>query len=445
MRSIIAFICRALLLALYVVLGRYEHVAAPLDLIERAVVTCLQICLLGAAWVIYELCAFVVRSLSRRAYSRVGLQRTRTQAHQDDDLDVDDMFDEPANSHNEKHAARPSTPRSASSAPQTASSAPNADRPPRFSIAESDSDHAPSEHPSHSEPHDEPVTFASRLALARYVAKVHVIGIVVWTTMLSIDYALSQTSFLFVLGMLLGNVAAVLGGAAHPSMSLGVIGLYWGLSGSLVFLYLARDGASAFAETETELGMHPNRIEWSQLLMAVNVVLSPASCGFSWTFWMDARTLLEHYRTSLYTSVMLSVPVLIFVRGAYLSDLLARYPAPWLAHVLLTEPVLKFMTIYAMTLSLDAEDVVEMLAVNTSIVGACYIAFEPHDTAFNAAVGVLISAIFGLHAARVAKRTLRERARKQMFVIGPLERPRADTRSQDEETQTRDVYSHSSL
>ena len=55
MRSIIAFICRALLLALYVVLGRYEYIATPLEVIERAVVTCLQICILGVAWVIFEL------------------------------------------------------------------------------------------------------------------------------------------------------------------------------------------------------------------------------------------------------------------------------------------------------------------------------------------------------------------------------------------------------
>lgn len=438
MRSIIAFICRALLLALYVVLGRYEYIATPLEVIERAVVTCLQICILGVAWVIFELCAFVVRALSRRAYARVDLNK-----YASEDLDLEDMFDEPEKA---KLSSRPATPRSAVSVP----SLPAVDGPPRFSIADSDSDVASSEKSLPPGPHEDSVTFASRLELARYVAKVHVIGIVVWTTMLSIDYGLSQTSFLFVLGMLLGNVATVIGGAAHPSMSLGVLGVYWGLSGTLVFLYLARDGASALVETETELGMQQNRLEWSQLVMAVNIALSPASCGFSWTFWMDARTLLEHYRTSLYTSVMLSVPVLIFVRGAYLVNVLAKYPAPWLAHVIVTEPVLKFMTIYAMTLSLDAEEVVEMLAVNTSVVGACYIAFEPHDAAFNAAVGVLIAALLTLHSTRIAKRVLRERARKPQLVIRSLDarqgRPRSlDTHTQDEETQTRDVYSHSSL
>jgi hypothetical protein len=458
MQCIIAFIIRALLLTLYVVLGRYEHVATPLDVIERAVVTCLQVCLLGAAWVIFEVCAFVVRVLSRRAYARVSEHRRRG------DEDVDDMFDD--------DLLRPSADRMpdaveilprAQAAPEplrlrNSTPDPSCEPPtePRFSINESDSDSDKpcSERSVRTDSAERPVTFASRLALGQYVAKVHVIGIVVWTTMLSIDYALSQTSFVFVLGMLLGNVAAVLtGSSAHPSMSFSVLVVYWGLSGTLVLLYLVRDGASALAVTEAELGMTQTHLEWSQLVMAVNVLLSPASCGFSWTFWMDARTLLEHYRTSLYTSVILSVPVLIFVRGTYLTDVLARYSTPWLSHVIVTEPVLKFMTIYAMTLSLDAENVVDMLVVNTSVVGACYIGFEPHDVTFNVFVGVLVAALLALHMTRLVRRVLLERSRQAKFVVtehciqsrSVRTHAREDTKFVTQESDMPDVYSHGSL
>ena len=358
MRPVLAFFCRTLLLAVYVVLGRYEHEATPLNVVERAVVTCMQACLLGAGWVLYELCALVVRVLSRSAYTHVG-------AGDPDDLE-------------------PGRRRAADKGDADATSV---------------------------------VTFASRLALGRYIAKVHVIGVVVWTTMLSIDYALSQASFVFVLGMLLGNVAAVLTSRSpHPGTPLAVVAVYWSLTGALVLLYLVRDGASALVATEAELGMTPSRLEWSQVFMAVAVLLSPGSCGFSWTFWMDARTLLAHYRTSLYTCIILSVPVLILVRDTYLPDILARYSAPWLAHVLVTEPLLKFMTIYTMTLSLDAEDVVEMLTVNTSVVGACYVAFEPHDVAFDAAVAVLIALLLALHAVRLTRRALRTRRQPQFCI-----------------------------
>jgi hypothetical protein len=444
MRSIIAFICRTLLLTVYVVLGRYEHEATPLDVVERAVVTCMQTCLLGAGWVLFEVCAFVARVLSRRAYAPVS------KVLADDDFDEDDLLgpiDRVEHTRDNADIQQPHSP--ARSAKQVRDSE---------SVFTIDEEHTVADTPP--KPADRPITFASSLALGQYVAKVHVIGIVVWTTMLSIDYALSQTSFVFVLGMLLGNVAAVLTGASpHPGLSFALLCVYWGLIYALVLLYILRDGAAALAETETELGMTPTRLQWSQVFVAINVLLSPASCGFSWTYWMDARTLLAHYRTSLYTSVILSVPVLLFVRGAYLSDILARYSAPWLTHVMVTEPVLKFMTIYAMTLSLNAEDVVEMLTVNTCVVGVCYIVFEPHDTPFNVSVGCLIAALLGLHVVRISRRMLFERrtARLKLAVAEPHsqahkrqphpEEPEAedDTRHKTRLDTTRDVYQHDYL
>jgi hypothetical protein len=185
--------------------------------------------------------------------------------------------------------------------------------------------------------------------------------------------------------------------------------VYWALTGALVVLYLAHDGPSALATAEADLGMTPSRVEWSQLFTVLNVLLSPASCGFSWTFWMDEDTLLSHYQTSLYTSVILSVPVLIFVQGSFLTQLLSRYSPLLLTHVVVTEPLLKFMTIYVMTLSFEPENVVEMLAVNATVVGVCYLAFEPHDTSFNATVGVFIASLFTLHVTRLCRRAHIER------------------------------------
>ena len=67
--------------------------------------------------------------------------------------------------------------------------------------------------------------------MTQYITKVHVIDVVVWTTILSIDYAFSQTNFIFVLDMLLGNVASVLRGSdLHPVLRFPVLSLYWGLT-----------------------------------------------------------------------------------------------------------------------------------------------------------------------------------------------------------------------
>jgi hypothetical protein len=323
-------------------------------MLERAVVTCLQVCLLGFAWAVYEVCAFVVRALSRHhSYEPVQL------CHATDGDEAQNPAPLPARA-------------------------------------------------SHDVP-SEPILFASSFALAQYVAKVHIIGLIVWTTMLSIDYTLTQTSFAFILGMLLGNIASVVSGKCkHKEIPTAVLAVYWGLTCALLLLYLVQDGSSALSETESELGITPSRVDWSQLFTVANVLLSPASCGFSWTFWMDARTLIAHYHTSLYTSVILSVPVLVFVQGDFLAHILQRYSPLWLAHVIVTEPVLKFMTIYVMTLSLEPENVVEMLAVNTTVIGVCYLCFEPHEHSFNVTVGVLVGCLFALHATRLARRALLE-------------------------------------
>ena len=364
MHCIIAFICRTALLVVYVVLGQYENQAVELDMLERAVVTCMQVCLLGAAWAVYEVCAFVVRTLSQHhVYESVQMLPLADDARNPvcDDHDAENP---PADNERPRRAAEPTA---------------------------------------------VPVVFASRFALAQYVFQVHIIGLVVWTTMLSIDYTLTQTSFAFILGMLLGNVAAVVSGrTSHKGIAIPVICVYWGLICALVLLYLVQDGASAFSNTESELGIAPNRIGWSELFTVLNVLLSPASCGFSWTFWMDARTLLAHYHTSLYTSVLFSVPVLVFVQGDFVAHILQRYSPLWLAHVIVTEPVLKFMTIYVMTLSLEPENVIEMLVVNTTVIGVCYLCFAPHEHSFVVTVAILVTCLFVLHAARLAKRALNE-------------------------------------
>lgn len=425
MHCIIAFICRTLLLAVYIVLGRYEYEAAPLNMLDRVVVTCLQACVLGAAWVVYEVCAFVIRVLSRnRTYAPLTVDLERLPESTNPEASIATEYP--------NHNARVATDNT-KTVYTDAHAHTNADPDAETDVeteADPEADHdvdvddvsrmSRVSRASHDTPNTTRVVFDSRSALARYVAKVHLIGVVVWTTMLSIDYVLTQTSFVFALGMLLGNVAWVISGPrGRAGMPLHVIALYWGLTLALIVLYLVRDGAIALQETETQLGMSSNHLEWSETLFALNVLLSPASCGFTWTFWIDARTLLAHYHTSLYTSVILSVPVLIFVRGTYLTQILLHYSTPWLMYVVLIEPVLKFMTIYAMTLSLDAESVVEMLTVNTSVVGACYLYFEPHDAPFNATVAVLVAALLILHLARLTRRALRERRTNQhdFFVI----------------------------
>jgi hypothetical protein len=66
MNCLLAFICRCPLFAVYTVVSKVENEKVALTMFERAVVTCLQICILGVAWVLYEICAFVIQAVSVR-------------------------------------------------------------------------------------------------------------------------------------------------------------------------------------------------------------------------------------------------------------------------------------------------------------------------------------------------------------------------------------------
>ena len=367
MTGLLAFICRCVLFAVYTVVSKTENETVALTMFERAVITCLQICILGVAWILYEVCAFVIKAVSvRYPYASVLEER---------DPDEDCALVEPA--------------RDADTDPDAPALAPNS------------------------------VVFASQQELQQYVCKVHVIGVVVWSTMLSMDYTLSQASFAFLLGMLLGNVASTLRRVDEPArrLPMATYSLYWLAIGALVVLYMVQDGASAVEYTEAQVGIHPNRVAWTDVFTLLNVMLAPLSSGVSWTYWMDGATLLKHHRTSLYTSVLLSLPVVVAVQRQFLADLLARYSPPLLAHVLLTEPLLKFMVIYVLTLSLETESVLEMLVVNATVTGICYVSFTPHGDLFNALVGLLVGLLFLLHVARLARRAWHKRHPPAAFTI----------------------------
>ena len=267
MNDIVAFFSRCLLFTVFVVVSKIENTHVEFDMFERVVLTCVQICVLCAAWVVYECCAFIIRSVSRRAsYEHVLAEDAK----------------------------------STGEAPQ---------------IAGAD---------ARVELEDSMVTFEDASALRRYITQVHIIGIVLWSTMLCSDYALDQTAFMFLLGMLLGNVATVAFKVHEKQMraaKMRMYAVYWAFISVLVCMYLVHDGSKVILYTEGQLGIQPANLAWTDALWLVNVLLSPLSCGCTWTFWVDAGTLLEHYPPSIYTCLLLSIPVLMSVDRSYISNM----------------------------------------------------------------------------------------------------------------------------
>ena len=363
MNDIIAFFSRCLLYAVFVVVSKIENTHVGFDMFERVVVTCVQICVLCAAWVVYECCAFIIRSVSRRvAYEHVLMDDAKS---------------------TESEALEPS--------------------------------------PSVLDPvlADTSVTLEDANALRKYITQVHVIGIVLWSTMLCSDYALDQTAFMFLLGMLLGNMATVAFKVHERHMRMAKVrmySVYWVLVGGLVSMYLVHDWSQIISYTEDQLGIQATNVTWTDALWVVNVLLSPLSCGCTWTFWVDGNTLLQHYPSSVYTCLLLSIPVLMSVEHGYVSSLCQRHNVWVTLHLFVTEPVLKFMTMYVLTLSLQVESVIDVLVVNAAVSGICYVIFSSHSELFDAVVGLLVTVLLLFHLTRLAVRVMAQR-KDMIFVV----------------------------
>ena len=360
MNDIIAFFSRCLLYTVFVVVSKLENTHVSFDMFERVVVTCVQICVLCAAWVVFELCAFIIRSVSRRApYEHVQMDDAKP-AGDAQELDVSDPV-----------------------------------------LA------------------DTRVTFDDAAALRKYITQVHILGMVLWSTMLCSDYALDQTAFMFLLGMLLGNMATVALKVHEKRMRLPKVrmyGVYWVLIGGLVSMYLAHDWTQIISYTEDQLGIQATNVTWTDALWVVNVLLSPLSCGCTWTLWVDGNTLLQHYPTSVYTCLLLSIPVLMSVEHGYVSSLCQRHRAWVTVHLFVTEPVLKFMTMYVLTLSLQVESVVDVLVVNAAVSGICYVIFSSHSELFDAVVGLFVTLLLMFHLTRLVLRVMAQR-KEAIFVV----------------------------
>ena len=353
MNLLLAFFCRCLLFAVFVVTSKIESQTVTLDIMQRVVVSCMQICLLAFVWIVYECCVFIIQSITKvRHYQNVNSEAGEL-------VEVDEI-----------------------------------------------------------------VTFENKKGLQTYIREVHIVGVVLWSTMLCSDYALDQTSFTFLLGMLIGNVMLVISkiyeGDLVLKRSMPSFVVYWILIGALVLFYLVHDGEGVIEYTEEQLGITVvKHMDWTSSMQVVNVLISPLSSGITWTYWVDSQTLLDHYPTSVYSCVLLSIPVMMAMDREFYTNLFVQYDTLATVHLFVSEPLLKFMTMYVLTLSLEVENVLDVLVVNSAVSGICYVIYGQHNELFDASVGLLLTLLLIFHLSKLTIKTLKQRREKHAacFVI----------------------------
>jgi len=341
------------LFVLFVVASKMESQIVHLDIMQRVVVSCMQICVLALVWLAYEFCLCVISVFStKHEYEAIGVAVVAAE------LEV------------------------------------------------------------------AVVTFENKSRLKAYIREVHVVGVVLWSTMLCSDYALDQTSFTFLLGMLIGNIMSVCSTAYRGNRKvkgqLMIISVYWTLVLALVIIYLVHDGQHVIEYTEEQLGLTVvKHMDWTAVVQVVNVLFAPLSSGITWTYWMDPGTLLDHYQTSVYSCVLLSIPVMMSMDAEFYAHLFVQYDTVTTVHLFTTEPVLKFMTIYVLALSLELESVLDMLVSNAVVSGVIYAIVGQHTELFNASVGLLVTILLIFHSFRLTMLMLNDNRAKHAacFVI----------------------------
>ena len=381
MNLLLAFFCRCMLFAVFVVTSKLESQTVTLDIMQRVVVSCMQICLLAFVWIVYECCVFIIQSITKvRHYKNVTSEASVL------------------------------------------------------------------------EELDEIVTFENKKGLQAYIREVHIVGVVLWSTMLCSDYALDQTSFTFLLGMLIGNVMSVISkiyeGDSALKRSMPSFVVYWLLIGTLVLFYLVHDGEGVIEYTEEQLGITVvKRMDWTSSMQVVNVLISPLSSGITWTYWVDSQTLLDHYPTSVYSCVLLSIPVMMAMDRDFYTNLFVQYDTLATVHLFVSEPLLKFMTMYVLTLSLEVDNVLDVLVVNSAVSGICYVIYGQHNELFDASVGLLLTLLLIFHLSKLTIKTLKQRREKHAacFVIldddphSPVLKSDVVTRTEEDKDDTEEA------
>jgi hypothetical protein len=114
--------------------------------------------------------------------------------------------------------------------------------------------------------------------------------------------------------------------------------------------------------------------------------------------------------------VLLSIPVLMSVDHGYVSNLCQHHIVWVTVHLFVTESVLKFMTMFVLTLSLEVESVIDVLVVNAAVSGICYVIFSSHSELFDAVVGLFVTMLLMFHLARLVLRVMAQR-KDTIFVV----------------------------
>jgi hypothetical protein len=102
---------------------------------------------------------------------------------------------------------------------------------------------------------------------------------------------------------------------------------------------------------------------------------------------------------------------------------------------------------YVLTLSLEVDNVLDVLVVNSAVSGICYVIYGQHNELFDASVGLLLTLLLIFHLSKLTIKTLKQRREKHAacFVIldddphSPVLKSDVVTRTEEDKDDTEEA------
>jgi hypothetical protein len=207
------------------------------------------------------------------------------------------------------------------------------------------------------------ITFAGSKELRAHVWWVYYLGMLLYATIFCLDFTLLSVTFFFTLGIGLGWVFVTGARFQESVASTALRVLYIVLMSFMVGTYFA---------THTEI-LETNTQFWSR--ETITAIVVPLMTGFGW-MRMPHVELVSTMRTAFFTCVLLCLPIILTIDLDQVQAEFAHSPPEILLYLLLLEPLLKFMAMYSIALSLQTGRRLEILVVMLVVVNLDDVLFK---------------------------------------------------------------------
>ena len=199
---------------------------------------------------------------------------------------------------------------------------------------------------------DAPWVFSSAVDLQQYVARVHIIGFVLWATVIGVDFSHPSLLVAFTSGLFCGVMMTqgrLRSSSRHKSLMLCTFFVY-----SVLFTVVL---STCFVYT------HVDFTDSSLVLFLVVVGVT----GLLWGVQSPSPRILSTAQSAFITTTLMSVPILFLLSTLDDIEYLVHRDMLGSLYVLVLEPLIKFLNIYALVISIKTNRAVELSVILASV------------------------------------------------------------------------------